>query len=781
MQSTEREVNYGPMRLRQRSMCILLVFAKDDGQSEGFWTAAGRQGHQCHVTRTPERAVECYTEKHHDVVIIDNRTSKHLDAEALCRCLRSTKRSEHTVIVAVTKKHTSEKEEPSICHLLKAGFNRRYTENVNIGACSNELLTLEHNDVRCQLKQRAGKALFTALNNVSDVVEITNEDNEIQYVNHAFERITGYSCEQAVGQDARELTKSDKNKPDLLEAISGQLRKGKYWEGTYHTRRKSGDTVPHHCRLAPILGPGGKIFQFVSVKTSPDHVKDLDCSQLPNGGIHTMPKRRESIARMHSVSIEAPITKVINLINTVQESCPLSVVQVLDKVVEILRTSELYSPYLTQQMQDEDPMTSDLVGGLVSQNMKRMSFHDISAPQHVPKLCSNLHSHIPSEYGVRLQIPEPIEAILENEACWDFDIINLENITIKRPLLYLGQKIFARFGACEFLGIPETVLTNWLQLIEATYHATNTYHNSTHAADVLHATAYFLQRDRSKQIFDQMDEVASLIAATVHDVDHPGRTNAFLVNASNDLAVLYNDLAVLESHHVALAFRLTEKDDSVNIFKCLSRENYRTMRQFVIDMVLATEMKQHFEHLSKFVNSINKNCLRYDDDVSVSSRSSRESTSVLTQLSTPENRLLIKRMVIKCADVSNPVRPLSLCIEWAKRIAEEYCQQTDEEKARGLPVVMPVFDRKTCSIPKSQISFIDVFISDMFDAWDFFCDVPELMKHLQINYQYWKEEEVLSTKTKVAQSSIDSESGAPATNDKVQQNSIEMETDADNT
>ena len=34
--------------------------------------------------------------------------------------------------------------------------------------------------------------------------------------------------------------------------------------------------------------------------------------------------------------------------------------------MEILRTSELYSPYLTQQMKDEDPMTSDLVGGLVS-------------------------------------------------------------------------------------------------------------------------------------------------------------------------------------------------------------------------------------------------------------------------------------------------------------------------------------------------------------------------------------------------------------------------------
>lgn len=44
--------------------------------------------------------------------------------------------------------------------------------------------------------------------------------------------------------------------------------------------------------------------------------------------------------------------------------------------------------------------------------------------------------------------------------------------------------------------------------------------------------------------------------------------------------------------------------------------------------------------------------------------------------------------------------------------------QTAEEKAKGLPVVMPQFDRQTCSIPKSQIGFTDYFVSDMFDAWD---------------------------------------------------------------
>ena len=41
--------------------------------------------------------------------------------------------------------------------------------------------------------------------------------------------------------------------------------------------------------------------------------------------------------------------------------------------------------------------------------------------------------------------------------------------------------------------------------------------------------------------------------------------------------------------------------------------------------------------------------------------------------------------------------------------------QTDDEKKLGLPVVMPQFDRTTCSIPKSQIGFYDFFIIDMFD------------------------------------------------------------------
>lgn len=71
-------------------------------------------------------------------------------------------------------------------------------------------------------------------------------------------------------------------------------------------------------------------------------------------------------------------------------------------------------------------------------------------------------------------------------------------VLLYRPLIYLGLKTFARFGICEFLNCSESTLRSWLQIIEANYHSSNPYHNSTHSADVLHATAYFLSKERVK-------------------------------------------------------------------------------------------------------------------------------------------------------------------------------------------------------------------------------------------------------------------------------------------
>lgn len=60
--------------------------------------------------------------------------------------------------------------------------------------------------------------------------------------------------------------------------------------------------------------------------------------------------------------------QVINIINSAQENSPVTVAEALDRVLEILRTTELYSPQLGTK--DEDPHTSDLVGGLMTVSKK---------------------------------------------------------------------------------------------------------------------------------------------------------------------------------------------------------------------------------------------------------------------------------------------------------------------------------------------------------------------------------------------------------------------------
>uniref|UniRef100_A0A8C3H6J3 Phosphodiesterase n=1 Tax=Chrysemys picta bellii TaxID=8478 RepID=A0A8C3H6J3_CHRPI len=739
------------------SVKVLLIFAKEDNQSDGFWWACDRAGYRCNFARTPESALECFLDKHHEIIVIDHRHARYFDAEAICRSIRATKPSEHTVILAVV---------PHLFHVLSLILFQRFMENSNIIACYNELIQIEHGEVRSQFKLRACNSVFTALEHCHEAIEITSEDHVIQYVNPAFERMMGYHKGELMGKELTELPKSDKNRADLLDTINMCIKKGKEWQGVYYARRKSGDSIQQHVRITPVIGQGGKIRHFVSIKklccTNENnkqciyyccHFKVFHFIFLESHSFRCKNRRKESIdvksitsrssdapslqnrryssmARIHSMTIEAPITKVINIINTAQENSPVTVAEALDRVLEILRTTELYSPQLGTK--DEDPHTSDLVGGLMTDGLRRLSGNEYVFSKNM----NQSHSHLSVPITVN-DVPPCIAQLLDNEESWDFNIFELEAVTNKRPLVYLGLKVFARFGVCEFLNCSEATLRAWFQVIEANYHSTNSYHNSTHAADVLHATAFFLGKERVKGNLDHLDEVAALIAATIHDVDHPGRTNSFLCNAGSELAVLYNDTAVLESHHTALAFQLTAKDNKCNIFKNIDRNHYRTLRQAIIDMVLATEMTKHFEHVNKFVNSINKPMASEGSDCECAPNVKNF----------PENQTLIKRMMIKCADVANPCRPLELCIEWAGRISEEYFAQTDEEKRQGLPVVMPVFDRKTCSIPKSQISFIDYFITDMFDAWDAFAHLPVLMQHLAVNYKHWKTLDELKCKS----------------------------------
>ena len=68
--------------------------------------------------------------------------------------------------------------------------------------------------------------------------------------------------------------------------------------------------------------------------------------------------------------------------------------------------------------------------------------------------------------------------------------------------------------------------------------------------------------------------------------------------------MLYNDKAILESHHASFGFKLTLSDPRVNILQSLDNDTFRKVRAQVVDMVLATEMTKHFSHLYNFKEAL---------------------------------------------------------------------------------------------------------------------------------------------------------------------------------
>ncbi|XP_076305123.1 high affinity cAMP-specific and IBMX-insensitive 3',5'-cyclic phosphodiesterase 8B-like isoform X2 [Tachypleus tridentatus] len=752
-------LKFGPMCLTIPTIKVLLVFDKEDAQFKSLKWAVEKLQFECVVASSDTQALDLVRNNHYHVIIVDTRYSSGFDPFVLARSFRLSKDNHYSCYIAVVKRSMAEKEESSVLNILNSGFDRWFLESCSLVVCLNELILIEGNEIMTRLKLQAAQSLFTALENSHDAIVVTGKNQEIQYMNQASEQLLGCSADEMIGKSASQLQRFDATKADTIENVNTHTKKGNELEGSLFRKRWNAQQVPVWNRMTPVDVRNGVAEHTVLIRearsssfySEKNFISDTDFhpytltnkksirkpsydvrSLCSEAGIH----RRQSFARLHTMTIEAPITKVINMLIATQENSPNFVAQDLDKILEILRSTDLYSPQLLGQNQHrrptDDKLTSDLISGLVmgqKPGQRRLS-HEVNQRMSRSSVVPSI-TNIPSSDTAS----SSIGSTLENSMEWSFDIIELERMTNKRALSWLGMALFSAFDVCSVLNCEGVTLRNWLSLIEANY-LNNPYHNSTHAADVMQATAYFLQKPRIKAIFDPLDEVISLIAAVVHDVNHPGKNSAFLCNTRDELAILYNDLSVLESHHAARAFRLTLSDKNVNILQKLDKDTYQFVRESIIDMVLATEMSKHFEHLSKFVNVLKTVVPNEEmDDKQL------ESCPEVLAMSSPDNVKLVKRMLIKCSDISNAARPTKLCIEWATRITEEYCRQTDEEKAKGLPVVMPTFDRTTISIPKAQMGFIEYFINDMFSSWDAFGDFPELIEYIQSNYTYWKQQE----------------------------------------
>ncbi|MBW2345447.1 MAG: PAS domain S-box protein [Deltaproteobacteria bacterium] len=107
--------------------------------------------------------------------------------------------------------------------------------------------------------------LNTAIEQAAETIVITDTEGTIQYVNPAFERITGYTKEEALGENPR-ILKSGKHDKGFYKALWDTITRGKIWSGRFTNRKKDGTLYEEEATISPVLDSSGEPINYVAVK-----------------------------------------------------------------------------------------------------------------------------------------------------------------------------------------------------------------------------------------------------------------------------------------------------------------------------------------------------------------------------------------------------------------------------------------------------------------------------------------------------------------------------------
>ena len=114
-----------------------------------------------------------------------------------------------------------------------------------------------------EIFEQAG--LITAVEQAADGIVITDTNGNIQYVNPAFTKMTGYSREEVVGKNPRVL-KSGHHKPEFYEDLWKTIKAGQVWQGEMINLRKDGTLYDEEMRIAPVRSSTGEVVSFIAIK-----------------------------------------------------------------------------------------------------------------------------------------------------------------------------------------------------------------------------------------------------------------------------------------------------------------------------------------------------------------------------------------------------------------------------------------------------------------------------------------------------------------------------------
>uniref|UniRef100_A0A8C2YW91 Phosphodiesterase n=1 Tax=Cyclopterus lumpus TaxID=8103 RepID=A0A8C2YW91_CYCLU len=328
-----------------------------------------------------------------------------------------------------------------------------------------------------------------------------------------------------------------------------------------------------------------------------------------------------------------------------------------------------------------------------------------------------------ARFGVKTETEDELATELEHVNKWGRNVFKIAEFSGNRPLTVMMYTIFQERDLLKTFKIPLDTFITYLMTLEDHYHGDVAYHNNIHAADVTQSTHVLLSTPALEAVFTDLEILSAIFASAIHDVDHPGVSNQFLINTNSELALMYNDSSVLENHHLAVGFKLLQ-EENCDIFQNLTKKQRQSLRKMVIDIVLATDMSKHMNLLA---------------DLKTMVETKKVTSSGVLLLDNYSDRIQVLQNMVHCADLSNPTKPLQLYRQWTDRIMEEFFTQGDRERERGIEI-SPMCDKHNASVEKSQVGFIDYIVHPLWETWADLVhpDAQDILDTLEDNREWYQ-------------------------------------------
>jgi two-component system sensor histidine kinase/response regulator len=138
---------------------------------------------------------------------------------------------------------------------------------VLIDVRANRMLQKSYDELELRVEERTAelRKLSLATENSPASVVVTDKNGTIEYVNPTFTEVTGYSADEAIGQNPSVLKSGDLPE-SFYQELWDTIVAGKVWRGEFINKRKNGEEFWESASISPIKNEDGEITHFVAVK-----------------------------------------------------------------------------------------------------------------------------------------------------------------------------------------------------------------------------------------------------------------------------------------------------------------------------------------------------------------------------------------------------------------------------------------------------------------------------------------------------------------------------------